>query len=192
MEKLKLKYPLIVEGKCDKAFLSSFIDGIIIPVNGFGVFSDNKTKALLKEVSSEGIIILTDSDSAGLIIRNHIKSILPNKKIIQALTPQIRGKEKRKSSFSKEGFLGVEGIDRQIIIDVLVSCGATGDKKQYGNVSKYDLYELGIYGKDNSKSLRKTLLKKLDLPDNISTTMLLEIINNTDKYYTFCDYIRGK
>lgn len=187
---LKIDYPIIVEGKYDKAFLSSFIDGTIITTNGFQVYNSVEFASLIKkEAKDNTVIVLTDSDSAGKQIRNYLKNILKNINIVNVFIPQIKGKEKRKKEYSKEGFLGVEGVEKTIILNILensISNLKTENKKP-NEISSFDMYSLGFMGNENSKGNRQALLKKLNLPQNLSNKMLLEIIN---KNFTKNDFLK--
>lgn len=190
---IKVREAIIVEGKYDKINLSSFIDAVIIPTNGFRIFKDKEKINMLRKVSEKnGILILTDSDSAGFIIRNYIKNIVPKEQIKQAYIPDVYGKEKRKNQFSKEGKLGVEGINREIIIESIKRAGAiienidinislnkqNKDKK----ISKMDFFEDGLSGGPTSKEKRKVLINHLDFPEYLSTNALLDVINSILSY----------
>lgn len=181
---VKLKQAVIVEGKYDKIKLSSIIDSLIITTDGFGVFKNNEKSALIKELAEkQGVIILTDSDSAGFKIRNYIKNITQKGKIINVYIPDIFGKEKRKAAASKEGKLGVEGIPNKIIIAAFEKAGViaqdTNNNTQTNKntISRIILYEDGFMGKDGSSERRKKLLKALSLPEMLSTNGLLEVLN---------------
>lgn len=182
---IKLKQAVIVEGKYDKIKLSSIIDSLIITTDGFGVFKNSEKSALIKELAEkQGVIILTDSDSAGFKIRNYIKNITGNGKIINVYIPDIFGKEKRKTAASKEGKLGVEGVPNDIIIAALEKAGVTAAKNEDNNkdtnknaITRIMLYEDGFIGKDGSSERRKKLLKALSLPEMLSTNGLLEVLN---------------
>lgn len=173
---------IIVEGKYDKIKLSGIVDTLIIDVNGFHIFKDKEKVNFIKTLATtRGIIIMTDSDSAGLIIRNKINEIAKNGKVYNAYIPEIFGKEKRKSTPSKEGKLGVEGIDVQIIIKSLEKCGikASTEKIDGKKITRTELYNLGITGGDNSKKLRIALLKHLNLPSGLSTNNLLKTLEHS-------------
>ncbi len=179
---MKVKETIIVEGEHDKKKLLSFLDADILVTGGFQIFRDDEMKMLIKKMSEKkGVIVLCDSDRAGFIIRNHIKNIAPG--VIHAFVPEIKGKERRKPQPGKEGILGVEGIDKDIIINALISCGATLDDKKVKENKKYtknDLYNLGLVGKENSREKRRELLLKLGLPKRLSANMMLDVINSLD------------
>lgn len=175
---IKIKEIIIVEGKHDKIKLKQFLDANIIETNGFRIFSDkNKQKMIVNLAKKQGIIILTDSDSAGFVIRSFLKSILPKDVVIKnAYIPQILGKEKRKSQASKEGFLGVEGLVEDEIKKALENVMTLSDKK-VEIITKSDFFIAGLTGNENSSQKREKLLKKLDLPLCMSTNALLEYVN---------------
>ena len=175
---MKINEIIIVEGKYDKIRLSNIVDAFIIQTNGFQIFKDSPKKDLIKKLAAErGVIILTDSDSAGMMIRNHIKSFVNNDLIKNAYIPDIIGKEKRKNRPSKEGKLGVEGIEDQIILNAIIKAGAT--RRDSNNLITFaDLYETGFSGSEHSSFKRKELQRELDLPGNLSTKSLLHIINS--------------
>lgn len=176
--KIKLDKPIIVEGKYDKLRLENIFDAPIITTEGFGIFKNTEKAALIKALARKnGVIILTDSDSAGNVIRGHIKSILPTDKITNVYMPEIAGKERRKSAPSKQGLLGVEGIDDKIIIDAFKKAGITAKKERGEALTKLDLYNMGLVGSADSTQRRKELLKKLELPTSLSTNSLLDAVN---------------
>ena len=179
---LKIDQAIIVEGKYDKIKLSSIIDGIIITTNGYGIFKDKEKLELIRFYArNRGIIILTDSDSAGFKIRGYLKGSVPSDKITNVYIPDIFGKEKRKEKPSCEGKLGVEGIDKNIIIEAFkksgVIFGSSHIPEKREPITRIDIYELGLAGSPDSSLLRKKLLHKLKLPEKLSTTGMLEIIN---------------
>lgn len=183
---------IIVEGKYDKIRLSSFIDGVIITTNGFDIYKNTEKQRLIKFYADRsGIIILTDSDSAGFQIRSFIKSFVDSDKITNVYTPDILGKEKRKDRPSKEGKLGVEGISNEILKSALKRCGAFNNKKTNDMITVYDLYDLGLVGGENSSSKRQALLKALDLPVHVSTKALLEILNRTFEKAELFEFIEN-
>jgi len=179
----KIKEVIIVEGRYDKNAVSQVVDAVIIETNGFGIFSDKEKKKLIRTLAEKrGIILFTDSDGAGFLIRNHLKGTLSAETVKHAYIPDIYGKEKRKSSPSKEGKLGVEGMEKDIIINALVKAGATFEDRENAEneleqLTKADFYELGLSGKAGSENLRRKTAKKLGLPERISANALLEVVN---------------
>ena len=185
---IKLKEAVIVEGKYDKIKLSSLADGLIITTDGFGIFKDREKRELIKTLAKKrGIIILTDSDSAGFLIRSHIKGFVSEGKIKNVFIPDVFGKEKRKSAPSKEGKLGVEGMDRELLENALKKAGIVEEKTSPNakKVLKSDLFEDGISGGADSKAKRTRLLKELGLPERMSANALLETVN---ALYSFEEY----
>ena len=179
---ISIKEAVIVEGRYDKIKLSEVIDTPVIETGGFRIFKDKEKQNLIRKIAEErGILVLTDSDSAGFVIRNFLKGSVPEEKIKHAYIPQIKGKEKRKSEASKEGLLGVEGVSAQVIADAVRKSGATilGEDNEIkkSEITKQDLYELGLTGKDNSAILREELLRKLELPTYLSTNAMLSALN---------------
>lgn len=179
---LKIKEAIIVEGRYDKIKLSSIVDTSIIETGGFRVFKDREKQNLIRKIADKrGILILTDSDGAGFVIRNFLKGAVPPDKIKNAYIPQLKGKEKRKAEASKEGLLGVEGISDQIIIEAIRKSGATiidGDSVfRSAEITKSDLFELGLTGSDNSRQLREKLLKSLNMPTYLTTNAMLQALN---------------
>lgn len=192
MEKIKISQAIIVEGKYDKIKLSSFIDGVIIVTNGFGIYKDKDIVQLIRYYAQrQGIIVLTDSDTAGFKIRGHIKSIVPKGKIINLYAPEILGKEKRKTHPSKEGKLGVEGINVNVLKALFEKVGVKGEIRENPSpVTNLDFFQLGITGQKNSSRLREKLLDKLELPKLVSSKALLEIVNSRfskDEFYEFME-----
>lgn len=193
---IKTDRAVIVEGKYDKIKLQSVLDAVIIETDGFGIFKDNEKKALIKRLANEkGILILTDSDSAGFKIRNYVKNIAAGGDVINAYIPDIFGKEKRKTSYSKEKKLGVEGIPIEELKKALEKCNVSFEetKAPSEKITKLDLYEDGFFGKDNSRKKRKELLLKLDLPERMSSNALVEMINafmSAKEYRTAAEEIK--
>lgn len=177
-EKLHIDIPIIVEGRYDRIKLDSILDAHIVVTDGFGIFKRDEQRALLRRIAQKnGVIVLTDSDGGGLIIRSHLRSVLPPDKIINLYIPEVKGKEKRKKTAGKAGLLGVEGIDADILRD-LFRPYANGQKPTVrGNVTKADFFADGLSGKENSAELRKKLALSLSLPTNMSSNALLEAIN---------------
>lgn len=180
---IKLKQAVIVEGKYDKIKLSNFIDALIITTDGFRIFKDTEKRELLRLLAKEfGLIVMTDSDYAGQMIRQHLKNVIDTGDIIQVYLPQIKGKEKRKIKESAQGFLGVEGLSEECITEALLKSGVNADEEQNNDfLTKADLFELGLFGRDNSSVLRKKVLKALNLPDVLSTSSLLDYINRSGR-----------
>lgn len=183
---IHLDKAVIVEGKYDKIKLSSIFDAPIIVTGGFGIYKNKETLSLIKLYADNGgIIILTDSDSAGFQIRNHIKGLVPQDKIINVYIPEIFGKEKRKDKPSKAGTLGVEGVDKDIIIEAFKKAGVlfgndsdSIEKRDESDfITKLDFYDLGLIGKTDSKDKRMALLKSLSLPGHISTNAMIDLLN---------------
>lgn len=187
----KIKETIIVEGTYDKIKLSSFIDGVIFTTNGFGIFARRDILKSIKAMAEKtGIVILTDSDSAGFKIRSFVKQYIPEEYVKHAYIPEIKGKEKRKAQPGKEGLLGVEGVSEQIIIDALKKAGCTVDgtvevKNNVRAVTKADFYAYGLSGGANSTDLRKKLALELGLPTKISANMLLGVVNRLLDYDEF-------
>lgn len=185
MEKLKIREAIVVEGRYDKNTMSQLVDTVIIETSGFGIFSNKEKLKLLRDIADKrGLIVLTDSDSAGFMIRNHIKGALAQDKIKQAYIPDIMGKEKRKRSASKEGKLGVEGMRPDIIRQALIRAGATiegSDNKETAKsqpvITKTDFFCMGLSGGAGSAGKRQQLIKALELPERLSADALLDIIN---------------
>lgn len=189
---IKINAAVIVEGKYDKIKLENIIDALIIPTNGFRIFKDAEKRNMIKLLAEKnGIVVITDSDSAGNLIRNHLKSFLPADRIINVYLPPVKGKERRKQKKSAEGLLGVEGIDDAVILDALSRAGVTGEKIETGGrrLTKSDFYALGISGNDNSRILREELLLFLGLPQNLSANALLDVANSLYGYEKFTEVI---
>lgn len=186
---IKIDKVIIVEGRYDKIKLSSMIDGIIIETEGFGIFKDrDKQKLIRKLAETKGIAILTDSDSAGFVIRNFITSIVPKEYITNVYIPDIYGKEKRKDSPSKEGKLGVEGISAEILKEAFKKAGigvSQSETNERKKITLNDFFDDGLTGDTQSKRKRTDLLKKLDLPERMSTKAMLDILNT---FITYDEY----
>lgn len=189
---LHIEQAVIVEGKYDKIKLSSILDAVIITTNGFSVMKNKEKLEIIRFYAlNKGIIILTDSDSAGFKIRNYLKGAIKNGKIINVYVPDIFGKEKRKAAPSKEGKLGVEGIDKEIILDAFKKAGVISYDKDADNdpITRIDLYECGLSGGENSSEKRKVLLQQLGMPQLLTTTGMLEILNTMMSRSEFYDFI---
>lgn len=178
---VKIREAILVEGRYDKNTLSQIVDAPILETSGFGIFKDKKQMALLRAVAEKrGLIVFTDSDGAGFVIRNHIKSAIPGKYLKHAYIPDILGKERRKVTPGKEGKLGVEGMSREIILEALRRAGATIDGEEgasFHQITKQNLAELGLSGGPGSAEKRKLLMKRLDLPEHMSANALLQALN---------------
>lgn len=179
---ISVKEAIIVEGRYDKIKLSSIVDTPIIETGGFRVFKDKEKQNLIRNIAKKrGILILTDSDSAGFVIRNFLKGIVPENEIKNAYIPQLKGKEKRKAEPSKEGLLGVEGLSEAFLVKAIQNSGATvlneNKPEVRAEITKGDLYELGLSGRENSAVMREKLLKKLELPTYLTTNALVSALN---------------
>ncbi len=176
---ITIKQAVIVEGKYDKIKLSSILNAVIITTNGYGIFKDKEKLELIRYyAATTGIIILTDSDSAGLKIRNYIKGAVRGGSVKNIFIPDIFGKEKRKVKPSAEGKLGVEGISKDILLEAFEKAGVLSDENAFaGDITKLTLYELGLSGGSNSRELRERLQISLGLPRLMSSASLTEVLN---------------
>lgn len=175
---------IVVEGRYDKNALSQVVDAVIIETSGFGIFNDAEKRKLLQTMAeARGLIVLTDSDGAGFVIRNYIKGCVDPKLVKHAYIPDIYGKERRKSAPSREGKLGVEGMKPQVLLDALIRAGATFDdeenKKTAPRISKADMYARGLSGREGSAEKRARLIKQLGLPERLTADGLLDVLNAT-------------
>ena len=190
MDRIRIKEALVVEGKYDKNTLAQLVDAPIFVTEGFGIFKDPEKLALLRAAAEKrGLIVLTDSDGAGLVIRNHLKGAIDPALVKHAYIPDVFGKEKRKAAPGKEGKLGVEGMTPAVLLQALRNAGATIIDGPVGaaigrqpdaesiEITKTDLYELGLTGRPDSKERRRALQKALGLPENLSTNALLTALN---------------
>ena len=177
---VKIKEAIVVEGRYDKNTLSQIVDAPILETSGFGIFKDKQQMALLRRVAqTRGLIVFTDSDGAGFVIRNHIKSAIPGQYLKHAYIPDIPGKEKRKASPGKEGKLGVEGMSREIILEALKRAGATiegEDASAVSRITKQDLMALGLSGGPDASARRSALLNKLGFPEHMSANAMLQAL----------------
>lgn len=178
---VRIREAILVEGRYDKNTLSQIVDAPILETSGFGIFKNKEQIALLRRVAeSRGLIVFTDSDGAGFVIRNHIKSVIPSQHLKHAYIPDIAGKERRKSAPGKEGKLGVEGMSPEIILKALRRAGATFEdeaQRKSGTITKQNMAELGLSGGSNSSVLRQQLAQKLNFPVHMSANALLQAIN---------------
>ena len=178
---IKIREAIVVEGRYDKNTLSQIVDAPILETSGFGIFKNKQQLTFLRRVAHErGVIVFTDSDGAGFVIRNHLKSAIEPQYLKHAYIPDIYGKERRKSAPGKEGKLGVEGMTPEVIVDALRKAGATiegEDAPVTQQITKQDLMELGLSGGKDSSQKRLALLKKLDLPEHMSANAMLQALN---------------
>ena len=188
---LKIKEAIVVEGRYDQNTLSQLVDTLIIPTQGFGIFKDKEKAAMLRRIAEKrGIIILTDSDGAGFVIRNHLKGILPPEQVKHAYIPDLYGKERRKRTAGKEGKLGVEGMRPEVLEQALRNAGATmiGEEEQAEpgrKITKLDLFYAGLSGGPGAAEKRALLLKALELPEHLSAKALPEVLNTLLTYEEF-------
>lgn len=178
MEKIKISLPIIVEGRYDKSTLSGFVDATIITTGGFSIFNNKEKQALIKRIANDGIIVLTDSDGGGKQIRKFLAGILPSDKIHNLYIPKIEGKESRKRKASKSGTLGVEGMDKEILLRLLTPF-ENGEKTQKEGklLTKVDFFEDKLTGHENSSERRRALSALCGLPDDMTPNALLEAMN---------------
>lgn len=177
---IRLEQAVIVEGKYDKIKLSALLDAPIITTDGFGVFHDAEKLKLIRRLAQQrGVILLTDSDGAGFVIRNKLAGMLPKEQVTHVYIPDLFGKEHRKSSPSAEGKLGVEGMPVQILLDAFTKAGVTASQveRPARRITRLDLYEAGISGRPDAAARRKKLLRAAGLPERLSSGALLQILN---------------
>lgn len=181
MEKMKVHEVIVVEGKYDLNTLKQMIDGVIVTTDGFGIFHNSEKMELIRRMAEKrGVVVLTDSDGAGFVIRNHLKSCLPKERVKHAYIPDIYGKEKRKRIRSKEGKVGVEGMSHEAIRSALTAAGVAVDNEVTlcgGGLTKADLYAVGLSGTSNSGENRMKLIHALELPERLSPNALLDVLN---------------
>ena len=178
---VKIREAIVVEGRYDKNTLSQIVDAPIFETGGFQIHKDKEQLGLLRQVvQKRGLIVFTDSDGAGFVIRNYLKSTIGGKYLKHAYIPDIYGKEKRKATPGKEGKLGVEGMKPDVILEALRRAGATfeeGSAAVTGSITKQDMMELGLSGRKDSSALRGLLLQKLNLPAHMSANAMLQALN---------------
>ncbi len=189
---LKIKEAVIVEGRYDKLKLSNILDTLIIETNGFGIFKDKEKMNFIRRLADDrGIIILTDSDHSGFQIRNYLASSIDKSKIKHIYIPDVYGKERRKKEPSKEGKIGVEGINSELLLSLFEKADVDVKTVEKDNpITNYDLFYLGISGGSNSKTKKAKLLKRLDLPEFLSTSSFLSYLNSSmtkDELYSICN-----
>lgn len=191
MNKPHIEEVIVVEGRYDKNTVSQIVDATVLELGGFAVFNNTQKLSLLRRLAKEkGIILFTDPDGAGFVIRNHIKGAITDGRVLQAYAPDVFGKEKRKRKGGREGKLGVEGMTREVILDALRRAGATFDGEEKADrgepITKADMMERGLVG-DNSAEKRRELIRALELPEHLSANALLEVLN---LLYTRDEFIR--
>ena len=180
----KIREVIVVEGRYDKNTLSQVVDAAVVTLGGFAVFNDREKLAFLRRLARErGLIVLTDSDGAGFVLRNYLKGALPKDRVKQAYIPDIAGKERRKRRPGKAGMLGVEGMRPEVLLEALRRCGATFEdetaepREAEDPITKADLYALGLTGGPDSGEKRRALLRRLDLPEHLTANGLMEALN---------------
>ena len=178
---VKIREAIVVEGRYDKNTLSQIVDAPILETSGFHIMKDKETLSLLRRVAAaRGLIVFTDSDGAGFVIRNYLKGAIPANQLKHAYIPDVPGKERRKRAPGKEGKLGVEGMTPDVILESLRRAGATmeqGETLPAGGITKQDMMELGLSGCADSSSKRRTILKYLQLPEHMSSNAMLQALN---------------
>ncbi len=192
---VKIKEAIVVEGRYDKNTLSQIVDAPILQTDGFRILKDKEQLRLLRRVAEKrGLIVFTDSDGAGFLIRNHLKSSIPTEQLKHAYIPDIPGKEHRKSAPGKEGKLGVEGMTPEVILECLRRAGATlegeNDTPVHNEITKIDFFSTGLSGVPGSNQKRKSLMKLLDFPEHMSSNALLQALNllyTKDEFYKIAD-----
>ena len=192
MQKLKIPYPIIVEGKYDRLKLISVCDTNILTTDGFGIFKKQEKLSLIRQLASRTpIIVLTDSDGAGKLIRSHITSAIPKDRLIQLYIPRIEGKERRKDTPSAEGTLGVEGMERELLLELLSPFEDTERvlAAEKNPLCKADLYEDGLSGRPDSASRRNDLAKKLGLPPDMTANALLAALKILVSYEEYLELV---
>ncbi len=200
MKRMKISLPIIVEGRYDKSTLSSIVDAKIITTDGFSVFNSSEKKSLIKKLTEKtGIILITDSDAGGRQIRSFLRGFLPSEKIFNLYIPEVKGKEKRKKTASKEGLLGVEGMTREILEKLLkpfeskTPCEEKVDIQEKKTVTKLDFFSDGLSGRENSQKLREKLAERLGLPKNMSAKAVIDAINllyGYEEYRAALDFVK--
>ncbi len=185
---IKVRQAIVVEGRYDKNTLSQIVDAPIFETNGFGVMKDRKLLGLLRRVAEErGLIILTDSDGAGFVIRNYLKGALPKERVLHAYIPDVQGKERRKAHAGKEGKLGVEGMHPEVLISALQNAGAQTEPTEATTrrITKTDLFLAGLSGGKGSAEKRKQLQAELELPEHLGGNAFLDVLNLLMTYEEF-------
>ena len=192
LRKLRIPYPIIVEGKYDRLRLLSICEGQILTTDGFGIFKKNEKLSLFRELGKKSpVIVLTDSDGAGKLIRSHLSSAIPKDRLIQLYIPKIQGKEKRKSEPSAEGTLGVEGMERELLFKLLspFENENAAEAAKENKLSKTDLYIDGLSGRDDSRQRRAELCRRLRLPEDMTANALIEALRILMTYDEYCSLV---
>ena len=193
---IRIREAILVEGRYDKNTLSQVVDTAIFETGGFGILKDKERIEFLRQVAAKrGLVIFTDSDGAGFVIRNRLKSLLPPQQLLQAYIPQIAGKEKRKQKPGKEGKLGVEGMRPEVLKEALLRAGATvvgeaSNAQPRRAITRSDLFTAQLTGCAGSQERRKKLLQRLDLPEHLSTKALLQVLNQLMSYEEYLEVIQ--
>lgn len=181
-----------MEGRYDKSRLSSILEATIVTTEGFGLYKNKAAQRLLRQLANQhGIVILTDSDGAGLQIRSFLQGLVPEAQVEHVYIPQVSGREKRKKTGSKEGLLGVEGMDNRVLLDVLERAGIFSEEKSRPRLTKAQLYALGLSGQADSAVLRKRLLKQMDFPTNLSANAFLNAVGALYSYDDLETLVKG-
>ncbi len=196
----RIKEVIVVEGRYDKNTLSQVVDAVILETSGFGIFNDSAKRRLLRTMAeNRGLIVLTDSDGAGFLIRSHIRGCVDPRLVRHAYIPDIYGKERRKREASKEGKLGVEGMRPEVLLEALRRAGATFDdgtpEGQTGRITKADLYAAGLSGGQGSRAKRRRLLRKLGLPERMSAGAMLDVLSalmDRDRFFLLARETAGE
>ncbi len=179
---IKIKEAIVVEGRYDKAALAGLVDTVILDTAGFGIFSDREKLGLLRRLAeARGLVVLTDSDGGGFVIRNFLKSAIDGKYVKHAYIPDVYGKERRKRAPGKEGKLGVEGMKPEVLLEALRRAGVEMDgpveKREEAPITKAELFALGLTGRPDSAARRAYVLKAMSLPERLTTNALLDVLN---------------
>ena len=194
---VKIRQAIVVEGRYDKNTLSQIVDAPILETSGFGIMNNRENLDFLRRVARErGLIVFTDSDGAGFVIRNYLKSVIEPQYLLHAYIPDVYGKEKRKSTPGKEGKIGVEGMTPDVILDCLRRCGATFENEESvvmkDQITKLDLFNMGLSGGPDSKAKRQKLLKMLEFPEHMSSNAMLQALNllySKEEIYRLADLL---
>lgn len=188
---LRIKYPIVVEGKYDQIKLFSLVEAEIIRTDGFRIFSKKETMALLRRLSEQSkLIVMTDSDGGGTVIRSHIRTAIPADRLIHLYIPRVEGKEKRKAAPSKEGYLGVEGIDADKLREMLAPFATDAPEVHRGGITKTDFYVYGLSGGEESRAKRAAVAAAFELPADMTANALLGALNilvSRDEFVEFCE-----